>query len=162
MKRSILKLFQQILNTFKSQSLSPHSHVILCLFYPNPRFPSPSNLANTENPGTSRALKRGYLEEYRALKIGYPEEHVTLKSGYRKRLLHWKVATGRSCYIENWLPGKETKSISRKESYLLWNKHSIIVRRQFLYSVLPTHHVKVLDLLCNNKYLPSSVLARNI
>ena len=78
------------------------------IFYPNPRFPSPSKLAKTENPGTSSALKSGYPEEYRALKTGYPEEHVTLKSGYRKRLLHWKVATGRSCYIENWLPGKES------------------------------------------------------
>ena len=89
------------------------------IFYPNRRFPSPSNLANTENPGTSSALKSGYPEEYCALKIGYPEEHVTLKSGYRKRLLHWKVATGRSCYIENWLPGKETKSIS---SNVLWER----------------------------------------
>ena len=78
------------------------------IFYPNPRFSSPSKLAKTENPGTCSALKSGYLEEYRALKTGYPEEHVTLKSGYRKRLLHWKVATGRSCYIENWLPGKES------------------------------------------------------
>ena len=70
----------------------------------------PLNQAKTENPGTSSALKSGYPEEYRALKIGYPEEHVTLKSGYRKRLLHWKVATGRSCYIENWLPGKESSN----------------------------------------------------
>ena len=104
------------------------------IFHPNPRFPSPSKLAKTENPGTSSALKSGYPEEYRALKTGYPEEHVTLKSGYRKRLLHWKLATGRGCYIENWLPGKETKSNSSnilwERIYLLWNnKHSMTVRQ---------------------------------
>ena len=40
-------------------------------FYHNPRFPSTSKLAKTENPGTSSALKSGYPEEYCALKTCY-------------------------------------------------------------------------------------------
>ena len=101
--------------------------------YPNPRLPSPSNLANTENPGTSSALKSGYLEEYRDWKLAT-----------RKNMLHWKVATGKGYYIEKWLPEEvvtlKTGYLEKKqnllvemyhgkESYLLWNKHSIIVRQ---------------------------------
>ena len=80
------------------------------IFCPNPRFPSPSNRAKTENPGTSSALKSGYPEEYVTVKTGYPEEYVTAKSGYRKNTLHPKLATGRIHYTENWLPGRETKT----------------------------------------------------
>ena len=46
-------------------------------FHPNPRVPSPSKLAKTENPGTSSALKNGYPEQYQALKNGYLEKKAT-------------------------------------------------------------------------------------
>ena len=74
-------------------------------FCPDPWCLTPSKEEKTKNPGTSSAPKSGYPEENRALKTGYPEENVALKNGYRKRIVHWKLATGKIlyCFLVNCL-----------------------------------------------------------
>ena len=77
-------------------------------------------------------------------KVATRKNIVHWKLATRKNMLHWKVATGKGCYIEKWLP-EEVVTLKTgypekkqnllvvmyygKESYNLWNKHSIIVRQ---------------------------------